>query len=204
MKRKISATWIVQNFLQGVLILAPIAFTAYAIFWIFEKLDGLIQLKIPHVGIIPGLGLLAIFAAITLVGYLSSSFILGRLFSLFDQLLEKTPVIRYIYSSVKDFFDAFFGEKRKFNKPVLVHIYSDEVWEVGFITQEDMTHFGLIDMVAVYVPMSYAISGKVYVVNKIKVRAMENISAGEAMKFAVAGGIMELEGDGTQPLAGFS
>ncbi|MHB1920716.1 MAG: DUF502 domain-containing protein [Chitinophagaceae bacterium] len=204
MKRKYTAAWIVQHFLQGVLILAPIAFTGYAIYWIFEKLDGLIRLNIPHVGIIPGLGLLAIFATITLVGYLSSSFILGRLFSLFDQLLEKTPVIKYIYSSVKDFFDAFFGEKRKFNKPVLVHIYSDEVWEVGFITQEDMTHFGLKDMVAVYVPMSYAISGKVFVVNKVKVRTMENISAGEAMKFAVAGGIMELEGDGTQPLAGFS
>ena len=131
---------------------------------------------------------------ITIVGYLSSSFITGRLFDLFDHLLERTPVIKYLYSSIKDVFDAFIGEKRKFDHPVFVHIYSDEVWAIGFITQNDMSHLGLADMVAVYVPMSYAISGKVYIVKEDQIKPMENISAGEAMKFAVSGGVTGIEG----------
>ena len=193
MKKRFTASRVIQHFFQGILILAPIFFTGYAIYWLFEKLDNLVQVNIPHVGIIPGIGFLIILVGITIVGYLSSSFITGRLFDLFDHLLERTPVIKYLYSSIKDVFDAFIGEKRKFDHPVFVHIYSDEVWEIGFITQKDMSHLGLTDMVAVYVPMSYAISGKVYIVKEDQIKPMENISAGEAMKFAVSGGVTGIE-----------
>lgn len=194
MRKRFTASRVIQHFFQGILILAPIFFTGYAIYWLFEKLDNLVQVNIPHVGIIPGIGFLIILVGITIVGYLSSSFITGRLFDLFDHLLERTPVIKYLYSSIKDVFDAFIGEKRKFDHPVFVHIYSDEVWEIGFITQNDMSHLGLADMVAVYVPMSYAISGKVYIVKEDQIKPMENISAGEAMKFAVSGGVTGIEG----------
>ncbi len=193
MRKRFTASRVIQHFFQGILILAPIFFTGYAIYWLFEKLDNLVQVNIPHVGIIPGIGFLIILVGITIVGYLSSSFITGRLFDLFDHLLERTPVIKYLYSSIKDVFDAFIGEKRKFDHPVFVHIYSDEVWEIGFITQKDMSHLGLTDMVAVYVPMSYAISGKVYIVKEDQIKPMENISAGEAMKFAVSGGVTGIE-----------
>lgn len=189
MKRKFSAGRIVQHFFQGVLVLAPTFFTGYVIYWLFTRMDNLIRIYIPHVGFIPGIGFLIIIAGVTIIGYLSSSFIATRLFDLFDYVLERTPVIKYIYSSLKDVFDAFIGEKRKFDHPVLLHIYSDEVWEVGFITQRDLGNFGLADMVAVYVPMSYAISGKVYLVKKEKVIPLSNVSAGDAMKFAVSGGV---------------
>lgn len=189
MKKRLTFTRLAQHFFQGVLILAPIFLTGYAIYWAFTKLDNLIRIRLPYVGIIPGIGLLIIIAGITLIGYLSSSFILGRLFDLFDHLLERTPVIRYVYTSVKDFFDAFIGEKRKFDHPVLVTVYAADVWEIGFVTQQDMSHLGMEDMIAVYVPMSYAISGKVYLLPSYKVRPLDNISAGDAMKFAVSGGI---------------
>lgn len=189
MEKRLSAKRLLQHFFQGIIILAPIFFTGYAIYWTFTKLDSLIQISLPYVGIIPGIGVLIVIGCITIVGYLSSSFILGRLFDLFDHLLERTPVIKYLYSSIKDVFDAFIGEKRKFDHPVLVSIYNDEVWEVGFITQSDMSHFGMQDTVAVYVPMSYAISGKVYLLPTRRVRSLENVSAAEAMKFAVSGGI---------------
>lgn len=195
MRKRFTASRVIQHFFQGILILAPIFFTGYAIYWLFEKLDNLVQVNIPHVGIIPGIGFLIILVGITIVGYLSSSFITGRLFDLFDHLLERTPVIKYLYSSIKDVFDAFIGEKRKFDHPVFVHIYSDEVWEIGFITQKDMSHLGLTDMVAVYVPMSYAISGKVYIVKGDQIKSMENISAGDAMKFAVSGGVTGIENE---------
>jgi len=199
MKRKISTIRVVQHFFQGVLILAPIFLTFYALVWLFEKLDSFIRVKIPHVGIIPGLGVIIILAGITAVGFLSSSFILGRMFDLFERLLEKIPVIKFLYSSIKDVFDALMGEKKKFDHPVLANIYADDVWELGFITLDDASDFGLKDVVAVYVPMSLAISGKVYFVKSHKIIRLKNISAGNAMKFAVSGGVTGQE-PATAPL----
>lgn len=193
MKNKLSTLRIVQHFFQGILVLAPIFLTFYALAWLFQKLDSFVRVKIPHVGIIPGLGVVIILVGITVVGYLSSFFILGRLFDLFEHLLEKIPVIKFVYTSLKDVFDALMGEKKKFDNPVLANIYADDVWELGFITQEDVSEFGLHDAVAVYVPMSLAISGKVYFVKSAKIRPLTNISPGNAMKFAVSGGVTGLE-----------
>jgi uncharacterized membrane protein len=193
MKKRLTTLRIVQHFFQGVLILAPIFLTFYALVWAFQKLDSFIRVKIPHVGIIPGVGVLIILVGITTVGYLSSSFILGRLFDLFERLLEKIPVIKFLYSSLKDVFDALMGEKKKFDHPVLANIYADDVWELGFITREDVSEFGLTDAVAVYVPMSLAISGKVYFVKTSKIIPLNHISAGNAMKFAVSGGVTGVE-----------
>src|SRR5690606_8058905 len=92
-------------------------------------------------------------------------------------------------TSLKDVFDSLMGEKRKFDHPVLANIYSDDVWEIGFITRQDASEFGLKDVVAVYVPMSLAISGKVYFVKNSKVTPLDKISAADAMKFAVSGGV---------------
>src|SRR6202012_937850 len=97
-----------------------------------------------------GVGFAAVLIIIVAVGYLSSSFIVGRLFDIFDHALERTPLIKYIYSSIKDVFDAFVGEKKKFDHPVLARIYGEDVWEIGFITQQDVSHFGLPDYMAVY------------------------------------------------------
>ncbi len=194
MNKKWTFRKIIQHFFQGVLVLAPIFLTFYAIFWIFNVLDGLFGFA----DFIPGLGLIIALAGITVVGYLSSFFIIGRLFDLFDRLLERTPVIKYIYTSIKDIFDALMGKKKKFDHPVLVHLYNDEVWEVGFITRSDATDFGLEGVVAVYVPMSLSIAGKVYFVKSGRVQPLNHISAGDAMKFAVSGGVTG--GDGVSPV----
>lgn len=192
MKKRLTTIRIVQHFFQGVLILAPLFLTFYALVWLFEVMDSFIRVKIPHVGIIPGLGVIIMLVGITMVGYLSSSFILGRLFDLFERLLEKIPVIKFLYSSLKDVFDALMGEKKKFDHPVLANIYAPDVWELGFITQQDLGEFGLKDVVAVYVPMSLAISGKVYFIRSSKITPLDHISAGNAMKFAISGGVTGL------------
>lgn len=199
MKKKFRNLHIVQHFFQGILVVAPVFFTFYVLELIFTKLDGLIQIKFPNHTIIPGVGVLIILIGITVIGYLSSVFFLGRLFDLFERLLEKIPVIKFLYSSLKEVFDSLLGQKRKFDKPVLAHIYSDEVWELGFITQEDVTDFGLKDMVAVYVPMSLAISGKVYFVKISKIATLHDISAANAMKFAVSGGAAGIGSADHQP-----
>ncbi|HEX2534334.1 MAG TPA: DUF502 domain-containing protein [Chitinophagaceae bacterium] len=186
-------------FLQGLLVMAPITITVYAIYWIVSSIDSLIPLftergadgKIYVRNY--GLGFLIVIAAIITIGYLSSFFIQLRLFSLFDRWLEKAPGIRFIYSTVKDFFEAFAGEKKKFNRPVLANIDDNDVWRVGFITKEEMDDFGFAGYVAVYIPASYSIAGNVYLIPRARVRAITNINATEAMKFAISGGVTNVD-----------
>src|SRR5215218_7923891 len=153
-----------QYFLQGLLIIAPVAVTAYAVYWVVSSIDNLIPIftaKDSNGNIYIqnyGLGFLIVIVAICLIGYLSSFFIKNKIFNLFDSLLVRTPGIRLIYSTVKDFFEAFAGEKKKFNKPALANIDDNDVWRVGFITQEDAVNFGFDEYVAVYIPMAYSIA----------------------------------------------
>jgi uncharacterized membrane protein len=139
------------------------------------------------------LGILSIVLALILIGFVSSNFFAQRLIDMFDSLLEKTPGIKFIYSSVKDFFEAFAGSKKKFNHPVLVNVDGPDVWRIGFITQEDAHQFGLAEHMTVYVPHSYAISGITYLVPKEKIKAVPNVSSTDAMKFVVSGGVTVVE-----------
>ena len=135
--------------------------------------------------------------AITLVlvvGWLSSLFFVERLVSIFDKILEKTPGVKIIYSSVKDFLEAFAGNKKKFDKPVLVSIDTEDIWRIGFITQENCEHLGLKDHVTVYVPHSYAISGISFILPLSKTKKLpKHINAAEAMKYVISGGVTTVD-----------
>ncbi|MGI8584079.1 MAG: DUF502 domain-containing protein [Chitinophagaceae bacterium] len=179
---------LIQYFLQGLLILGPATITVYAIYVVFDKIDSILR---PVINI-PGIGFIIIIGFILLVGYLSSFFMMSRILSLIDTLLEKTPGIKLFYSFIKDFFEAFAGSKKKFTNSVLANVENNNVWRVGFITQQDMSRFQLIDFVAVYVPMAYSVSGNVYIVPKERVRAITNISPAQTMKFAMSGGVTEM------------
>ena len=133
-----------------------------------------------------------------IIGYFSSFFITSRFVSFFDKLLEKTPGIKHIYATTRDFFEAFAGENKKFTKHVLANVDDNDVWRFGFITREDMADFGLKDYVTVYVPMAYSIAGNVYVIPKNRVRIIDNISASQTMKFALSGGVTHIDEDETK------
>lgn len=190
-----------QYFLQGLLILAPIAITFWAIAAVFGFIDGILpnilhdifpqmmETKEGQIRRIPGLGFVVVISMVLLVGYISSSFIFTKIVDGFDMVLEKTPGIKFIYSTLKDFFEAFAGEKKKFTNNVLANIDDNDVWRIGFITQDDMTEFGFKEYVAVYVPMAYSVAGNVYIVPKSRVKPITNISAAQSMKFAVSGGV---------------
>lgn len=193
-------------FFQGLIILAPIVITGWAVVSLFNFIDtilpNLLHTLFPSfVGLdtygypkrYPGLGFVVVILIVIIVGYISSTFIVSRLVYLFDQLLEKTPGVKIIYSTLKDFFEAFAGNKRKFDKAVLVSISSEDVWQVGFITQQEVHQFGLQEYVAVYLPQSYAFAGHLYFVRKERVRVLTDISSSEAMKFAISGGVAEAE-----------
>ncbi|MEI7471900.1 MAG: DUF502 domain-containing protein [Chitinophagaceae bacterium] len=188
-----------QYFLQGLLILAPVTITLFSIFWVVTSIDSWIPLftHIDTEGKVQvqnyGIGFVVIIAALILIGYFSSFFITGRIVSFLDKLLEKTPGIKHIYSTTRDFFEAFAGDKKKFTQNVLANVDDNDVWRVGFITQDDMGEFGLKDYVAVYVPMAYSVAGNVYIIPKNRVRSITNISASQTMKFAVSGGVTSIE-----------
>ena len=199
MKKPFSYRKLLQYFLQGLLILAPLAITAYAIFWVVSSIDSLIPIftytddkgsvKVQNYGI----GFIIIIAALIVIGYFSSFFITGRVVNFVDKILEKTPGIKYIYSTTRDFFEAFAGDNKKFTKNVLANVDDNDVWRFGFITREDMEEFDLKDYVTVYIPMAYSVAGNVYVIPKSRVKPITNISAAQTMKFAVSGGITDVD-----------
>lgn len=200
MFKKFNYRQLFQYFLQGLLVLAPVVVTGYALYWVVTSIDELLPIFtiIDDQGKVKvrnfGLGFVIIIGAISIVGYLSTFFIQSRIFNLFDHWLEKAPGIKFIYTTVKDFFEAFAGEKKKFNKPVLANIDDNDVWRVAFLTRNDMEDFGLKDYVAVYVPMSYSISGNVFLIPTNRIKSLEgHVTGSEAMKFAISGGVTKLE-----------
>ncbi len=181
---------IFRYFIQGLIILAPITITGYVLYWLFDKVDSILR---PYVNI-PGLGFIIILVFIILVGWVSSNFIMGSAINFFDHVMQRTPGIKFIYTSTKDFFEAFAGDKKKFNKAVLAMAFAEDVWIVGFLTDEEMHKFNMgSDKVAVYVPQAYNFAGQLYILPRDKVRKIEHITSGEAMKYAVTGGVVDLD-----------
>ena len=204
MKKGFHYKKVLQYFLQGLLVLGPVTITAYFFYWAVSSIDSLIPIfsytdaqGVVHVRNY-GIGFVIIIAVLIITGYISSFFITSRFVSFFDKLLEKTPGIKHIYATTRDFFEAFAGENKKFTKHVLANIDDNDVWRFGFITREDMTDFGLLEYVTVYVPMAYSIAGNVYVIPKNRIRLIEHISASQSMKFAVSGGVTDIDEDETK------
>jgi uncharacterized membrane protein len=202
---------VIQYLLQGLLVIAPVAITAYTIYWIVSTVDNWVPIfrqpikdlqgnitgyKVKNYG----LGFVIVLAFVIIIGYLSSFFIQSRIFNLFDSWLEKTPGVKFIYSSVRDFFNAFAGDKKKFNKAVLANIFSNDVWIVGFLTDEEMSKFDMgADKVAVYVPQAYNFAGQLYILPRDRIRHIDSITSGEAMKYAVTGGVVDVDDDEPKP-----
>ena len=200
-----------QLFFQGVVVLAPIGVTVWVIVslfnWVDNFLPNLLNTLFPiqfaavngQIPKVTGLGFVVVIALVLIVGWLSSLYFMERLVSVFDKVLERTPGIKIIYSSVKDFLEAFAGNKKKFDQPVLVNVDSADVWRIGFITQQNTAHFGMDQFVTVYVPHSYAISGITYIVPTTRIKKFpKGVSAAEAMKYVVSGGVTTVDDDETK------
>ncbi len=186
--RRLAATAF-RSFLQGLIILSPIAITAYIIFLVFDSVDSMVP-WVPR-----GLGFFIVVTIVTFIGFMGTRFFVGRIVvDSFDYFLEHIPGIKYVYTSIKDVLDSFVGDKKRFNKPVFVCTnLSPEMWRIGFMTQEDLSYLGMVSKCSVYLPHSYAISGWVIIVDPKHVKPITKMNAAEAMKFAVSGGITSIE-----------
>jgi uncharacterized membrane protein len=178
-------------FIQGLLYLAPIGITAYIIYAIFKFIDNLLDDTIQnylHVDI-PGLGIVVIIVFLILVGIIGQSIIARPFKKLFKRFIDKTPLLKVIYSAFNDLFSAFVGKEKKFNKPVLVLVNTiSNLEKLGFLTEEDLSNLNENDKVAVYFPHSYNFSGELFIVPKEHIKPLD-INPAEAMKFIVSGGV---------------
>lgn len=184
-------------FIRGAVLIIPVFITFYAIWitfnWIDTNATDVVELVVGKR--IRGVGIIALFALVTFIGMIGSSVILSPFLILFEDVLERTPVVKDIYSSMRDFIEAFVGNKAKFKFPVTVEIGAGSgIYRVGFVTQKDLSKINLTDKVAVYLPFSYSIAGYVILVNKEQVKALEGVSPAQAMKFILSGGVTNFEG----------
>ena len=179
---------IINYFLQGLLYIVPISVTFYVVYWAFQKIDGILPFQFP------GLGLIVIIALITFIGFAGSVVIASPINSFFQKLLKKAPLLRTIYSSMKDLMQTFVGKKKGFNQAVLIKLYENSTIErIGFITNENLSSLGIKGgKILVYLPHSYAFSGQLFVVEKSYITPIEKPSS-EIMKLIVSGGVTEIE-----------
>lgn len=185
---------LVRYFVQGLILMAPSFITLYIIYLVVTFLDGKLQILLENIlpFRIPGMGILVLLILTTFLGFIGQSILFRPLENLIDRLLNRAPIVKVLYSSIKDLLSAFVGKERKFNKPVLVKVnLNSDLEKMGFITTEDLTDLGIKNKVAVYFPHSYNFSGEMFIVPVEQVKPL-NIPAAEVMKFIVSGGVTKV------------
>jgi uncharacterized membrane protein len=176
-----------RSFAQGLLVLAPVAITIWIVWVTVTTLDRWLQTSVP------GLGIIIAAAGITLIGYLTGNVVGNRLVSWFEAGLQRLPLIRILYNSLRDLFGAFVGQKRKFDKPVSVEINQHGLKVLGFLTSERFEDPQLAGHVSVYLPESYNFAGNLIVVPRERVHPLDADGA-EFMAFIISGGVTDMKG----------
>ncbi len=190
---------IFNYFLQGLLITVPITVTFVVMIQAIVWIDNLIPIHVP-ISIpgfsefeIPGMGMLVLFCMVTILGYFASNLVANPFFAMMEKLLGKTPLLKIIYTSVKDLIEAFVGEKKRFTKPVLVTMsHQPVIQRIGFVTENDLSRLGIeATKLAVYLPFSYGFNGQLFIVESLYVKELD-VSGTEMMKFIISGGVTDI------------
>ena len=178
-----------KYFVRGLIVVVPIAAIVAAVYYVFVEVDAWINLERLLNRRVPGAGIVLTIAVITLVGFLASNFATRWIFSAIEDLLEHTPLVKLVYTSLKDVVGAFVGEKKKFGRPVLLALTEgSDTATIGFLTRDGLDELELPGHVAVYVPQAYNIGGNVVVVPKERVKPLD-ADPGAVMTFVVSGGV---------------
>ena len=177
---------LVGYFVRGCLVLAPLGLTVYILFTILHAIDQLLPIGIP------GVGLLLTLCLVTLVGMLTSNVIGRSAVEATDRALKRLPLVKLIYTSIKDLINAFMGDKKSFNRPVAVTLNpTSGLQALGFITREGLHALDMPLHVAVYFPQSYNFAGYLAVVPREQVEALD-VNSAELMTFIISGGVSGL------------
>lgn len=176
---------LLSHFLRGLLFVLPIALSAYIIYSLFVKIDDLLNLPVK------GVGFVIVISSITIIGYVGNKLFGQSIISFVDDTLEKIPGVKYIYGLIKDFMEAFVGDKRKFTEPVMIEM-QDGIYKLGFVTQKELKQFNMQDYMSVYCPKSYGMMGDLLIVKKEKIRMVDK-NPTQTMAFIVSGGVTEVD-----------
>jgi uncharacterized membrane protein len=184
--------------IKGLLIVLPIALSIFIVVGAVTTVDSWLNINNilgvdPNTGAsrnIPGLGLVLVISLILVAGIFVTNFVTEPMYNWFQRVLDRLPILKFIYSSIKDLTEAFVGDEKKFNHPVLVEVEGG-LKKIGFLTQNDLKKINLPDEVAVYFPLSYSFAGQLCIVNREKVTDLK-MSAADAMKLVVSGGVSGL------------
>lgn len=186
-------------FVKGLIIVLPIGTAAFLMYWAVWKLDSLLNLSGFFLTdshgkpvYIPGLGILNVVIIVMIAGILVTNVITEPIKRWLNRWINKLPIFKFLYSSIKDLTEAFVGEEKKFNEPVLVEINEFGLKKVGFLVQKDLEKIGLPGEVAVYFPWSYSFAGQVVIISADKVKPIDR-SAADMMKFVISGGVSGLD-----------
>lgn len=176
------------NFVKGLFVLLPIIFTAYLVYFVLSTLDNFFPAGYP------GLGLAISVLLITLVGFLTSNVVGERVMAWVEQWIIRVPFVRILYTSIKDLMGAFVGDKKSFDKPVMVEVSSDGAVKVlGFVTCERFDDIRFAGHVSVYLPQSYNFAGNLIIVPKERVHPVDADGA-QFLAFVLSGGVADMKG----------
>jgi len=170
-----------RYFLRGCLVTAPLGLTVYIVWQVLSAIDRILPIPVP------GLGLLATVVLITLIGLFTSNVVGKSVLDLTENLLQRLPLVKLVYTSIKDLVSAFVGDKRRFDAPVAVTI-AGNARALGFVTRDGLGRIGMPDHVAVYFPQSYNFAGFLMLVPRSQVEPLDAPST-EVMTFIVSGGV---------------
>jgi len=187
--------WFINYFFQGLIFIAPFSITVYVIFKTFMYIDDVLRGFVTQwFGFYTiGLGIVFVLVGLTAVGFLGSTIIFKPLLVIFDRVVSRAPLVKIIYTSVKDLLSAFVGNKKKFSEPVLVkENMNSDMEKIGFVTAHDLTQLGIPEgKVAVYLPYSYNVSGMLVIVPVENVKPLDANST-DVMKFVISAGVTQI------------
>jgi len=176
--------------------MAPIGITVFILYKAFFLVDDIFKPVLFKIfGFhIPGAGFIILFILITLLGYFGQTFIAKPIKIIINHFLDRAPLVKAFYTSVKDFLSAFVGKDKKFNQPVLVKVnLISDLEKIGFVTRENLSDLGVEGKkVAVYFPHSYNFSGELFIVPADQVKRIDGAPA-DVMKFVVSGGVVSFK-----------
>ncbi|MFZ9754624.1 MAG: DUF502 domain-containing protein [Bacteroidia bacterium] len=181
---------VIGYLLRGLLVLVPIGATVGIVMWILGWLSGLLHLD--EVSFLQ----FCLYAALVLagivgVGILTQGVVAKQVLDFFEGIIEKAPGLSFIFGTTKDMTEAFMGENKKFDKPIVVELEGG-MHRMGFLTQEDMSIINMPDHCSVYLPLSYALTGEMLIVPKNKVKPID-VEPSHVTKFVVSGGVAGLD-----------
>lgn len=177
--------------IEGLLYVAPLGITVYIVYSLFTFIDSLLIDQINNfIGIkIPGLGFLTLLLFLILIGLIGRTIIAQPLKFLFKKIIDRIPLLKFVYDAFNDLFTAFVGKEKKFSQPVLVKVnLNSDLEKLGFITEENLELLDEIDKVAVYFPHSYNFSGELFIVPRANIKALD-VNSSDVMKFIVSAGL---------------